>query len=74
MGATRTLYSSRVTNSGNTPLGIKSVMFTCETGSETINGIQRLAGQVLSIESHEDSINEISYDAKGGAIQIDYLA
>ena len=73
---TVTLHSKRVTGSGVliSPQFVKAIMFTCETGGEIINGVPRLAGQVIVLEHFDNGINKIPYDAATGAIQIDYLA
>ncbi len=71
-----TLYSKRVTGSGSFESSqfVKAVMFTCETGGEIINGVPRLAGQVVVLEHFDNGVNKITYNANGGAIQIDHLA
>jgi len=67
------LNSSLETGSGVVPAGKKSVMFTCTTGTEIVNGVQRVENQVIVFEYALNATPEISWDANGGSLQIDIL-
>jgi hypothetical protein len=61
------------TETGTITAGKSSVMFTCISGVEIVNGVTRAAGQVIVYEWYNKRTPNITYDANSGSLQIDIL-